>query len=111
MTQYRFDTDPSDWQEIPQDPELSYKLRYDFKLLGHDLEKGAVDFVLRFAGDGGHCQRHRHLADTTIMVLEGEQHLFDLHPDGSTSHRVRQTGEYARGSGPEELAHMERGGP
>ncbi len=110
MTQYRFDTDPSDWQEIREDPALSYKLRYDFKLLGWDLEKGSVDFVLRFAGDGGHCQRHRHLADTTIMVLEGEQNLYDLHPDGTITHRVRQAGEYARSSGPEELPHMERGG-
>ena len=69
-----------------------------------------IDFVLRFAADGGHCQRHRHLANTTILVLQGEQHLFDLQPDGSVEHRMRSAGAYHRGTGPEALPHMERGG-
>jgi len=107
----RFDTSRLEWQEIKEDPELSYKLHYDYSILGVDREAGIADFVLRFAGDGGHCQRHRHLASTAVLVLEGEQHLFDLHADGSTSHRVRSAGEYARHSGPEDLGHMERGGP
>jgi hypothetical protein len=106
----RFDTSRLEWQEIKGGPELSYKLHYDYSVLGWDLENGTIDFVLRFPGDGGHCQRHRHLANTAILVLEGEQHLDDLHKDGSSVHRMRHAGEYSRSSGPEELPHMERGG-
>jgi hypothetical protein len=109
MTEYN-DYDKAGWLNVPKDPDLSYNMHYDFKVLGWDREKGEVDFVLRFAADGGHCQRHRHLANTTILVLEGEQHLFDLYPDGRTEHRTRGAGAYHRGTGPEVRPHMERGG-
>lgn len=104
------DYEESGWVSVPHDPMLTYNMHYDFKVLGWDRDKREIDFVLRFAADGGHCQRHRHLANTTILVLEGEQHLFDLKPDGSTEHRTRRAGAYHRGAGPEPLAHMERGG-
>ena len=43
-------------------------------------------------------------------VLEGEQHLWDLHPDGSHGEpRVRRAGDYALTVG-EALPHLERGG-
>jgi len=109
MTQFNDDA-ASGWLSVPVDPNLTYNMHYDFKVLGWDRAKGEIDFVLRFAADGAHCQRHRHLANTTILVLEGEQHLFDLHPDGSTEHRIRKTGAYHRATGADELAHMERGG-
>ena len=98
-----------EWREVTN-PELSYKMRYDFCLLGYDRASGTIDFALRFPADGSHCERHRHLANTALIVLEGEQHLDDLLPDGTTAHRVRRAGEYSRNTGPEELAHMERGG-
>jgi hypothetical protein len=59
-----FDTSHLEWREVRGEPGLSYKLRYDLCVLGWDRENGTIDFVLRFAGDGGHCQRHRHLATT-----------------------------------------------
>ncbi len=66
---------------------------------------------MRWQGDGGHCPIHRHAATTTILVLEGEQHLFDVQPDGSRgAHRVRRAGDYALSTG-DALAHLERGGP
>jgi len=98
------------WLPVPQDPELSYDMHYDLKVLGWDQQKGEIDFALRFASDGAHCQRHRHLANTTLLVLEGEQHLFDLHPDGRSEHRTRPQGTYHKGIGPDVLPHMERGG-
>jgi len=109
MTQFD-DYDQAGWLNVPEDPTLSYKMSYDFKMLGWDREKGEVDFVLRFDAHGGHCQRHRHVANTTILILQGEQHLFDLKPDGQTEHRTRATGTYHRSSGPDEFGHMERGG-
>ena len=110
MADYRFDTSHLEWIEVREEPELSYKLHYDYTVLGWDREIGTIDFVLRFAGNGGHCQRHRHLANTAILVLEGEQHLEDLHPDGTRERRLRHAGEYARNKGPEALPHMEGGG-
>ena len=111
MADYRFDTSHFKWQEVREEPELSYKLHYDFSVLGWDLDSKTIDFVVRFKGNGGHCQRHRHLANTAILIREGEQHLEDLHKDGTTAHRERRAGQYHRSSGPDELPHMERGGP
>lgn len=111
MADARFDPSHLEWLEVVGDDQLSYELHYHHSVLGWDRESGTIDFVLRFPGDGGHCQRHRHLCNTAILVLEGEQHLDDLHPDGTITHRMRRAGEYSRAPGPEALPHMERGGP
>jgi len=43
-------------------------------------------------------------------VIAGEQHLWDLHPDGSTGdYTVRRAGDYALTVG-DRLPHLERGG-
>jgi hypothetical protein len=53
---------------------------------------------------------HRHTATTTVLVLEGEQHLWDLHPDGTRGEpKVRSAGDYALTVG-DALPHLERGG-
>jgi hypothetical protein len=58
----------------------------------------------------GHCPIHRHTATTTVLVFEGEQHLWDLHPDGTRGdERVRRAGDYALTVG-DQLPHLERGG-
>ena len=47
---------------------------------------------------------------TTVRVLEGEQHLWDLHPGGSRGEqRVRRAGDYALTVG-DAHPHLERGG-
>jgi hypothetical protein len=95
---------------VTGEPGLSYKVRHDYTILGYDLAAGTLDMVVRWAGDGGHCPIHRHTATTTVLVLEGEQHLWDLHPDGSRGeHRLRRAGDYALTTG-EALPHLERGG-
>jgi hypothetical protein len=46
-----------------------------------------------------------------VLVLEGEQHLVDLHPDGSRgAERVRRAGDYALSTG-DAHPHLECGGP
>lgn len=111
MINVRYQTDPGSWQEV-RDDNLSYKMRYDFQCLGWDRASASIDFVLRFGPDGGHCQRHRHIADSTVvLVLDGEQHLDELRADGTTSHKSRAAGEYHRSNGADALPHMERGGP
>ena len=110
MARTGFDPSLHKWREVKGEPGLSYKVRHDYTILGHDLEAGVLDMVVRWSGDGGHCPIHRHVATTTVLVLEGEQHLWDVHPDGTRGeHRVRRAGDYALSTG-DALPHLERGG-
>jgi hypothetical protein len=70
-----FDAGRYKWREVIGDPDLSYKVRHDYTILGHDQNARTLDMVVRWKADGGHCPIHRHTATTTMLVLEGEQHL------------------------------------
>ena len=110
MTRSSFDPSRHKWREVKGEPGLSYKVRHDYTILGYDLDAGTLDMVVRWAGDGGHCPIHRHVATTTVLVLDGEQHLWDLQPDGSRGpEKVRHAGDYALTVG-DALPHLERGG-
>ncbi len=110
MSQSYFDPKRYKWREVTGGPDLSYKVRHDYTILGYDLAAGTLDMLVRWAGDGGHCPIHRHTATTTVLVLEGEQHLWDLHPNGTRGeHRLRRAGDYALTVG-DALPHLERGG-
>ncbi|HAC81526.1 MAG TPA: hypothetical protein DCG06_14605 [Deltaproteobacteria bacterium] len=105
-----FDADRYKWREVAGDPSLSYKVRHDYTILGHDEDAGTLDMVVRWKADGGHCPIHRHTATTTVLVLEGEQHLWDIGLDGRRGdHTVRTAGDYALTVG-DRLPHLERGG-
>jgi len=110
MNRIPFHSDRHAWREVIGDPGLSYRVRHDYTILGYDLKAGTLDMAVRWAGDGGHCPIHRHVATTSVLVLEGEQHLWDLHPDGTRGeHRLRRAGDYALTSG-DQLPHLECGG-
>ena len=110
MTQSNFDPGRYEWREVTGEARLSYKVHHDYTILGYDLAAGTLDMVVRWAADGGHCPIHRHVATTTVLVLDGEQHLWDLHPDGTRGeHKVRRAGDYALTVG-DTLPHLERGG-
>ena len=110
MTRSGFDASRHKWREVTGDPGLGYKVRHDYTILGYDLAAGTLDMQVRWTGDGGHCPIHRHTATTSVLVLEGEQHLWDLHPDGRRGeHRIRRAGDYALSVG-DALPHLERGG-
>jgi hypothetical protein len=96
MAQSPFDPSRYRWRNVVGDPGLSYKVHHDYTVLGHDRAAGTLDMLVRWYGDGGHCPIHRHVATTTVLVLDGEQHLLDVYPDGSRGNpRVRRAGEYA----------------
>ncbi len=102
--------DHKTWNKVSGGSEYSYPMGYAIQVLRYNAALTEIDFALEFDAEGSFCQRHRHLADTTVLVLSGEQHLDDLHPDGTVSHRLRGAGEYHHSAGADELGHMERGG-
>lgn len=105
-----FDASRYRWREVTGDDRSPYLIHHDYTILGHDLAAGTLDMVVRWSGDGGHCPIHRHTATTTVIVLEGEQHLWDVEADGSLgAHKVRRAGDYAL-TGDEAKPHLERGG-
>jgi len=111
MAESHFDQSRHKWREVTGEPGLSYKVRHDYTILGYDLAAGTLDMLVRWAGDGGHCPIHRHTSTTTVLVLEGEQHLIDIAEDGShTGHKMRNAGDYALTVG-DALPHLECGGP
>jgi hypothetical protein len=104
------DLDRYKWREVTGEPGQSFKIRHDYTILGYDLAAGTLDMLVRWKGDGGHCPIHRHTSTTTVLVIEGEQHLWDIHPDGTRGKpRVRRAGDYALTVG-DALPHLECGG-
>jgi hypothetical protein len=88
-------------------PEFDYPIDYDLAVLGAQPEIGRIDIVVRWAPNA-YCHFHRHVAATTTLVLEGEQHVVETADDGSPIHKVRKAGTYARSPGGD--VHMEYGG-
>lgn len=107
----RYDPDDVDWHHVEVEPdETGFRVNYDYSILGYDLKSGRLDMLMRFAGDGAHCERHSHVASTTTLILEGEQVLEEQQPDGGAETILRKAGDYAL-AGPDALPHTERGGP
>lgn len=105
---FDFDTSRIQWTRI-EDPDAGYPCDYELAVLGADAATGRLDLIVKWPPNS-HCHFHRHVADTTILVIEGEQHIIEINADGSEgAHKVRPAGTYAHSPGGE--AHMERGGP
>ena len=105
---YQFDAHKIDWTEI-DDPSQGYPCKYWMSILGADPKTGRLDLIVKWPPNS-YCHFHRHVADTAILVLEGEQHVIEIREDGSEGeHKVRPAGTYVMSPGGE--AHMERGGP
>lgn len=110
MLKGTFDPSRYRWKEVTGRPGSTFKIHHDYTILGYDRDGATLDMIVRWQGDGGHCPIHRHAANTSVIVLEGEQHLWDVEPDGSIgNHRFRRAGDYAL-TGNDQKPHLERGG-
>ena len=103
-----FDLQSVEWRRVTDANSKDIRVDFEYSLLGYDLPSGRLDMLLRF-GKGGHCRRHRHLASTVTLVLEGEQFLAEMLPDGSTRCVHRKKGDYALAPA-DALPHDEWGG-
>ena len=101
------------WQEFNEVGEDGFLIHMEQTILGCHRERGTIDFLVRWGKDGGHCPVHRHIASTTCIVLEGEQHFYDYQEDGTwaTTPRIRRAGEHGLSHGADKMAHRECGGP
>jgi hypothetical protein len=104
-----FDPRLVEWRHVTDPDCTEYKVDFEYSLLGYDLASGRLDMLLRYANGRGHCRRHRHVASTLTLVLEGEQHLEEIQPDGARKYISRKKGDYALAS-PDALPHIECGG-
>ena len=87
-----FDLDSVEWRRATDPSCTEYTIDIEYSLLGYDMDSGRLDMLLRLP-PGGHCRPHRHVAATATLVLEGDQFVTDLLPDGpgETVHRTKGT--------------------
>lgn len=99
------------WREVTPQGE-SYLVHHWYTILGHNEKAGTLDMLVRWGADGGHCNLHRHMATTSVFVIEGEQHLWDIDTNGKKADkpRIRRAGDYGLSVGAE-APHLEHGGP
>lgn len=89
-----FDLQSVEWRRVTDPNCKEFRVDFEYSLLGYDLQSGRLDMLLRF-GKGCHCRRHRHVAATATLVLEGEQLLKEMLPDGKVRSVHRKKGDYA----------------
>tara|TARA_B100000614_G_scaffold155176_1_gene137450 strand:+ start:668 stop:1168 length:501 start_codon:yes stop_codon:yes gene_type:complete len=104
-----FDLNTVPWRRVVDPSITRFTVDFEYSLLGYDFDSGRLDMLLRYA-KGGHCRPHRHVATTVTMVLEGEQFLEEVLPDGTTRKIHRKAGDYALAPA-DALPHDEWGGP
>jgi hypothetical protein len=105
---FRFDTRHIEWTHLQGGDDFDYPIDYELAVLGSQPDVGSLDLLVRFAPNS-YCHFHRHVAATTTLVLQGEQHIYETLEGGETLHKVRPAGSYARSPGGD--VHMECGGP
>ena len=100
------DLNSLNWMHFEGSPNFDYPINYAMAVLGAQPEADTIDFLAKWEPDS-YCHFHRHLGDTTILVLEGEHHV-DETTATQTVHKIRQPGYSTRNPGGD--VHMEYGG-
>jgi hypothetical protein len=103
-----FSLDSVVWRRITDPDCTAFLVDFEYSLLGYDKSIGRLDMLLKY-GSGGHCRRHRHVASTATLVLEGEQILRQTGPDGRVELIHRKKGDYVLAAA-DAHPHLEHGG-
>jgi len=109
QTQYRpdFRFADLDWHYLKGGPGFGYHIDYSLALLKAHPERGHIDFLVRWEPNA-YCHFHRHVGDTTTLVLQGEHHVVETTAT-QVVHKTRTVGHYAYS--PAGDVHMEYAGP
>ena len=95
-----------DWMHLTGPPRFDYPIDYWVAVLRADAQAQRIDFLSRWEPNA-YCHYHRHLGETSILVLEGEHHVVETH-SFETVHKTRAPGFFATNPGGD--LHMEYGG-
>lgn len=95
------------WFRITGTPKFDYPIDYSVAVLSVDELAGRIDFVSKWEADC-YCHFHRHVGETSVLVLEGEHHVVE-ESEYQTVHKVRKPGFFVTNPGGD--LHMEYGGP
>ena len=104
-----YDPDKVEWRNYKDPNNKEFKIDFDYSLLGFDVQNGRLDMLLRYPGGKSHCRRHRHIASTLTLVLEGDQYLMEVKRDGARNYIHRKKGDYDLDKAVA-LPHLEHGG-
>lgn len=96
-----------DWFRITGSDKFDYPIDYWVAVLNVDEEAGRIDFLSRWEPNC-YCHYHRHVGETSLLVLEGEHNVVEK-KDTETIHKTRTAGFFATNPGGD--VHMEYGGP
>ena len=97
------------WKKYDEGNEFGYPINYSDAILSA-TEDGRLEILVKWEPNC-FCHFHRHTAETSSVVLQGELHVTDIDADTGkeTRKRVRKVGDFVHKE-PGDL-HMEQGGP
>ena len=101
-----FDTKEMTWNHLEGGDDFDYHIDYWIAILGCRPDEGRIEFLGKWEPNA-YCHYHRHLGETTTIVLEGEHHLIE-ETETQKIHKTRTRGHYSKS--PYGEAHMERAG-
>ena len=104
-----FENENLNWKRFQGGEEFDYPIDYASALLNANID-GHVDILYRWEPNC-YCHFHRHTAEVSSLILDGELHVIDIDLDSrkEIGSRVRSKGDYAHKE-PGDI-HMEKGGP
>ena len=103
-----FENENLNWKRFQGGEEFDYPIDYSSALLNANKD-GHVDILYRWEPDC-YCHFHRHTAEVSSTVLEGELHVIDidLASGEEIATKIRHAGDYVHKE-PGDV-HMERAG-
>lgn len=102
-----FPSDKLEWMRIKGTPRFDYPIDYWVAVLSVNAAEGCIEFLSRWEPNA-YCHYHRHLGETSVLVLEGEHNVVETKAK-ETVHKKRQPGFFSTNPGGD--VHMEYGGP
>ena len=100
------DIDSLSWTHYQEAEDYPYPVSYWGNILTID-SAGHISVLYRWDPDK-YCHFHRHLCETTSVVLQGELHIQTFENGEPVKSGIRRVGDYAKK--PPNDVHMEQGG-